>query len=179
MTTAFLSVDTVDEISKEASGNGRYINPSKLEGEKRLRFVGSGITGFSAWTLDKKPIRWEQKPEELPSNIAPDLGGKISVKRFIAGLVYDYDAQDFKILELTQRTLMDQLFKFMKDSDYGDPTGYDIKISKTGEGKSTEYTLVAAPPKPLAKDVATAYESVNCNLYALYDGDDPFAEPTA
>lgn len=179
MTATFLSIDAVDEISKESSGNGRYINPSKLEGEKRVRFVGAGITGFSAWTVDKKPIRWEQLPEQLPSNIAPDMGGRVSAKRFIAGLVYDYEKQDFKILEITQRTLMDQLFKFMKDDDYGDPTGYDIKISKTGEGKSTEYSLVAAPPKPLAKDIAAALENVNCNLNALFDGEDPFADPSA
>jgi hypothetical protein len=179
MTTAFLSLDAIEEISKESSGNGRYLNPSKLQGEKRLRFVGSGITGFSSWTVDKKPIRWESRPAELPANLAPDMNGKVSVKRFIAGLVYDYEAADFKILEITQKTLMDQLFKFVKDDDYGDPTNYDIKISKTGEGKETEYSLVAAPPKPLAKDIATAHEAVVCNLNALYDGDDPFAEPTA
>ncbi|MGA0103176.1 MAG: hypothetical protein ACO3LH_05625 [Steroidobacteraceae bacterium] len=179
MTTAFLSVDAIEEISSESSGNGRYINPSKLQGEKRLRFVGAGITGFSAWTIDKRPIRWESRPEELPANLAPDLSGKISVKRFIAGLVYDYEANDFKILELTQRTLMDQLFKFMKDEDYGDPTAYDIKISKTGEGKDTEYSLVAAPPKALPKDVVAAADEVRCNLRALFDGDDPWAEASA
>ena len=66
-------------------------------------------------------MRWEVKPEALPSNLAPDMSGKVTLRRFIAGLVYDYEAQDFKILEITQRTLMDQLFKFIKDEDYGDP----------------------------------------------------------
>lgn len=179
MTTAFLSLDTVDEISKESGNSGRYINPSKLTGEKRLRFMGTGITGFSSWTTDKKPIRWETKPEELPSNLAPDFTGKISVKRFIAGLVYDYEDGDFKILEMTQKRLMDQLFKFIKDEDYGQPNDYDIKISKSGEGKDTQYTLVAAPPKPVSKEVAAAYENVTCNIAALFDGDDPFAEPKA
>jgi hypothetical protein len=179
MTTAFLSLDLVDEISRESTGHGRYINPAKLQGEKRLRFFGAGITGHSAWTSEGKPIRWEQKPAELPSNIQPDMNGKVGTKRFLAGLVYDYDEQDFKILELTQRTLMEQLFKFMKDTDYGDPTGYDIKISKTGEGIKTEYSLVAAPPKPVSKEIVTASESVNCNLKALFDGDDPWADPSA
>jgi len=105
MTSTFLSLDIVEEISKESSSNGRYINPAKLTGEKRLRFFGTGITGYSAWTIDKKPIRWEAKPAELPSNLAPDLSGKISLKRFMAGIVYDYEAGDFKILEITQRTL--------------------------------------------------------------------------
>lgn len=179
MTATFLSHDVFEEISKESANNGRYINPSKIEGEKRLRFIGAGITGWSSWTVDKKPIRWESKPEVLPENLAPDQNGKISLKRFIAGVVYDYEAQDFKILEITQRTLMDQLFKFVKDEDYGQPTGYDIKISKTGEGMKTEYTLVAAPPKAVTKEIAAGFEALTVNLNALFDGDDPWAEPSA
>jgi len=179
MTATFLSTELVEEISSESSGNGKYINPSKIEGEIRLRFVGEGITGFSGWTVDKKPMRFEQAPEVLPPNLAPDLSGKIGLKRFIAGVVYDYEAEDFKILEITQRSLMNDLFKYMKDEDYGDPTQYDIKISRTGKGKETEYSLVAAPPKPISKTVAAAFEDITCNLKALFDGDDPFAEPTA
>lgn len=179
MTSTFLSLDLVEEISKESSGSGRYINPARIEGEKRLRFFGAGITGHSAWTTDGKPIRWEKKPAALPENIAPDMSGRVGTKRFLAGLVYDYEAQDFKILEITQKTLLDQLFKFIKDEDYGDPQGYDIKLSKTGEGIKSEYTLVAAPPKSVSKEVATAFEAVNCNLNALFDGDDPWADPSA
>lgn len=179
MVTTFLPVDTIEEIAKEAASNGRYLNPSKLTGEKRLRFVGEGITGHSGWTLDKKPVRFEQKPEELPPNLAPDMAGRVGLKRFIAGVVWDYEANDFKILEITQKTLMEILFKYVKDADYGDPTNYDIKISKTGEGKNTEYSLIVAPPKPLTKEIAKAYEELNCNLRALFDGEDPFAEPTA
>jgi hypothetical protein len=179
MTATFLSADLVEEISSESSGNGRYVNPSKIEGEVRLRFVGAGITGFGGWTTDKKPVRFEKHPEQLPSNLAPDMGGRLGLKRFIAGLVYDYEAEEFKILEITQRGLMDDLFKYMKDEDYGDPTEYDIKISKTGQGKETKYSLVAAPPKPLAKAIAAEAAEVTCNLRALFDGEDPWAEPTA
>lgn len=179
MTTTFLSLDTLEEISKESSSSGRYINPARVEGEKRMRFFGPGITGHSAWTTEGKPVRWEQKPSALPADIAPDMNGRVGTKRFLAGLVYDYEAGDFKILEISQKTLMDQLFKFMKDTDYGDPTGYDIKLSKTGEGIKTEYTLVAAPPKPVSKEIQDAYEKVNCNLKALFDGDDPWAEASA
>jgi len=179
MTSTFLSLDVVEEISNESSGSGRYINPAKLTGEKRLRFFGEGITGWYSWTIDKKPIRWECKPEELPANLAPDLSGKISVKRFLAGVVYDYEDGDFKILDITQRTLMEQLFKFIKDDDYGDATTYDIKISKAGEGKETTYSLVAAPPKPVTKEIAQAFDDLTCNLKALFDGEDPWAEPKA
>lgn len=177
-TKPFLSDDLVEEISKEASGSGRYISPSKIEGEIRLRFFGSGVTGFEGWTEDNKPVRWETKPTELPANIRQRDNGP-AVKRFLSGVVWDYANEDFKILQVTQKTLMEQLFKFIKDEDYGDPTGYDIKISRTGEGKSTEYSLVAAPPKPPTKEIQAAYAALTCNLNALFDGDDPFAEASA
>jgi hypothetical protein len=179
MTTAFLSRELIEEISKESTGSGRYLNPAKIQGEVRVRLVGQGITGFGSWTVDKKPIRWQSRPSELPSNLAPDRNGNVSVKRFIASLVYDYSSADFKIMEITQKSLMDQLFKFVKDDDYGDPSGYDIKIGRTGEGLDTQYTLVAAPPKSLTKEITTALEKLTVNMEALFDGDDPFASPAA
>ncbi len=178
MTATFLSPDLVEEILKESSGLGRYINPSKIEGEIRLRFFGRGISGFEGWTDENKPVRWETKPTELPANIKV-RDGQAPLKRFLAGVVYDYSSQDFKILQMTQKTLMEQLFKYVKDDEYGDPSTYDIKISKTGEGMKTEYTLLAAPPRPAAKDIQAAYEKLHCNLQALFDGDDPFAEASA
>lgn len=176
--TSFLSSDAIDEISKESSGSGRYLNPSKIDGEVRIRFFGSGITGFEAWTDDNKPIRWETKPEELPANVRQQEGYQ-TLKRFVAGLVFDYSANDFKILQITQKTLMEQLFKFIKDEDYGDPATYDIKIGKTGEGKKTEYSLVAAPPKAVKADIQARFDALTCDLNRLFDGDDPFAETAA
>ena len=178
--TPWLAEDTVDELEKEAGASGAYLNPSKLtDKERRVRFVGTGITGWTAWTDDNKPLRWEAKPAELPDNIKPDMGGRVAAKRFIATKIYDYEANDIKIFEITQKSLMEQLFKYIKDSDYGDPTGYDIKLSKTGTGKDTTYSLVAAPPKAASKEVLELSASTPCNLRALFDGDDPFAEPSA
>lgn len=177
----FLPIETFEQIDSEGGGSGRYINPTKLEQGKelRVRFVRPGITGFSGWTVDKKPLRFEFHPEVLPANLAPDLSGKIQLKRFIAGLVYDYASEDFKILEISQRTLMEQLYKYAKDSDYGDPLGYDIKLTREGEKKDTKYTLVAAPPKALEKAIAEKAAEVVCNLNALFEGQDPFADPVA
>jgi hypothetical protein len=173
--SAFLSAAAIEEISKESSGSGRYLNPNKITDEVRVRFFGEGITGFEAWTVANKPIRWETKPEELPSNIKQQEGYQ-TIKRFIAGVVYDYSADDFKILQITQKTLMDQLFKFISDEDYGEPTGYDIKISKSGEGKKTEYSLVAAPPKAVKAELQERFDNFQCFLPRLFDGEDPFGE---
>lgn len=177
----FLPIETFEEINSESSQGGRYINITKLDPGKqlRVRFVIPGITGYSGWTTEKKPVRFEYHPETMPSNIAPDKYGKVGLNRFIAGLVYDYEAEDFKILEITYKTLLAQLYKYVKDPDYGDPLSYDIKLTREVDNGSNKYTLVAAPPKPLDKAIAEAAAEVRCNLNALYVGGDPFAEPSA
>lgn len=171
--SGFLSAADIQEISKETSGFGRYLNPSKFTEETRLRFFGSGLTGFEAWTVDDQPIRWETKPEELPANIKQREGYQ-TLKRFLAGVVYDYASDDFKILQLTQKILMEQLFKYIADEDYGDPTNYDIKISKKGEGLKTKYTLVAAPPKEVKPALQARFDELKCDLTRLFDNEDPF-----
>ena len=94
--------------------------------------------------------------------------------------MYDYSANDFKILQITQKTLMDQLFKFIQDEDYGQPVKYDIKIGRTGDGKNTQYTLVAAPPKDIKADIQARYDELPpYDLDRLFDGGDPFAAPAA
>lgn len=174
----FLSAAAIEEIAKEASSSSRYLTPSKIDGEVRVRFFGTGITGYEAWTDDNKPIRWETKPEELPANVKQQEGFQ-TLKRFLAGVVYDYSANDFKILQITQKKLMEKLHKYMIDEDFGDPTTYDIKIGRVGEGLKTDYTLVAAPPKAVKADLRSRYDELTCDLARLFDGDDPFATAAA
>jgi hypothetical protein len=143
----FLSITAIEEIAKETSGSGRYLNPAKIDGEVRVRFFGSGITGFEAWTDDNKPVRWETKPEELPANIRQQEGFQ-TIKRFLAGLVYDYSANDFKILQITQKTLMDQLFKFIKDEDYGDPPPTTSRSAKPVKAKRPSTPWLPPHRKP-------------------------------
>lgn len=179
--TPWLDAEVVDEVQKETS-SGKYVNPSKLEEgkEHRFRIFGTGITGFELWTTDKKPVRYTEKPDEseFPANVKVDDNTGVAVpKRFLAGLVYDYAAEDFKILQLTQKGLMNALFKYIQDEDFGDPQTYDIKITRKGSGLNTEYSLVAAPPKPVTKAIAAAYDELYCNIEALFDGEDPFEAP--
>ena len=175
---AVFSLEALEKAAKSSNSGGRFINPSKIEGERRIRFIGNGISGLLGWSTDNKPVRFEMRPEEVPENIKAEPG-KPSLKDFFAHIVYDFESDDFKIFEWTQQTISDQIRKFMKDEDFGDITGYDIKISRTGEQLKTEYHVVAAPPKPISKSIQDRFDNLYCNLNALYDGDDPWADPTA
>ena len=176
---ATLSATFFEEVLAESGNSGRYINLSKLEGEKRLRYMGTGISGWYAWTTENKPVRWEMKPEELPENIKPDMNGSLAAKKFMAGIVWDYEESEFKILELTQISVMKQLAKYQTDDDYGDWADYDIKINREQKGDKISYTLLAAPPKAVKAEISKEFEKIECNLEALYEGKDPWAPPSA
>jgi hypothetical protein len=198
MTATFLKPTLIEEIKESiASSSGRYVNPSKVEGTIRFRFFGAGITGYEGWieTEDGKsrPVRWETLPndEDLPATIRAGLDGKPQIKRFVAGVVYEYkldkdgdvieDEGQFKIINITQKSIMDQLFRSIADKDYGDPSGYDFKLSRTGEKLKTEYKLVAAPPKAVSKALAAQWEKEegSINLAAFMSGEDPFKNEEA
>lgn len=176
---ATLNATFFEEVLTESGSSSRYVNLGKIEGEKRLRYMGRGITGFTAWTTENKPVRWEMKPEELPDNIKPDMNGSIAAKKFMAGVVWDYDDSQFKILELTQISVLKQLAKYQADEDYGDWASYDIKITRDQKGDKVAYTLLAAPPKAVKPEIFKEFEKIDVNLDALYEGKDPWASPSA
>ena len=175
----WLSEETIDEIEKENVGN--YVNLSKLEADKehRFRFFGTGITGWETWTTDNKPIRFRLKPtnDELPSNTKL-VDGAPQLKRFLAGIVWDAQQETFRIMQITQKSVMGRIFECSKDSDYGDPTKYDIKITRTGSGKETEYKVMPSPPSAPNKKLVAAFAELTCDLSAMFEGADPFASPS-
>lgn len=184
MATSFFTEEQLQQLEQNAVSDSRYVKISKIkEGEPhRYRYFGTSITGFEGWLEAETPtpVRYELHPEEVPSNLRPDMNGKKSLKFFVAGVVWDYQDEAFKILLLTQKTLIDKLRKYSIDSDFGDPVEYDIKITRTVKNDRTSYELMAAPPKPAAKAIQAAYEQeLNCDLRRLFDNEDPFADPTA
>lgn len=192
MTATFLNPTEITEIKESiASNTGRYINPSKIDGSIRFRFFGAGRTGWEGWVEleggKSKPFRWEALPEEgdLPPNIRL-TDGKPQIKRFIAGIVYEYklnkageiveDEGQFKIITITQKSIITELCKYIADPDYGDPNEYDLKLSRSGEGLKTEYVLTPAPPKAVSKSIAAAWEEEQSkiDLDAYMACEDPF-----
>lgn len=179
---AWLTASQKEQIAENSVGNSAYINLNKLpEGKEfRYRAFGEAIVGYQGWIKENgknKPVRWEQKPEELPSNLEPFQDGSIGLTFFVASVFWDYSADRFAIMQITQKTVYERLQKFEADSDYGDLTGYDIKITRSVKNDRTTYDVVPTPPKPVLKSIRDAYDQLHCNLEALYDGEDPFADP--
>ena len=64
--------------------------------------------------------------------------------------------------------------KFIKslteDEDFKNPTTYDLKITKSGEGFQTEYAILVGIPKPATPEIIEAYKIEKVNLQAIFYG---------
>lgn len=155
-----------DDYKKPSSG-GSY---TKLEkGENKIRILSAPIFGMVVWN-EGKPHRFRQGD---PVTVQPDQeNGK--VKHFWNVKVWNYNVEAVQLLEITQATIIDSLIAYSENTDFGTPLGYDVTIKKEGDGMETKYTVMASPPKELAKEIAQADKETPVNQEALYDGGDPF-----
>ena len=63
---------------------------------------------------------------------------------------------------------------FNNNSKWGDPTKYDLTITKTGQQILTRYTVVPSPHSDLDKEVEKAYKGMTIKLENLFDDESPF-----
>lgn len=142
------------------------------EGDTKFRILDVAIFGYE-WWIDtesgRKPMR-----RELGQEIKISELGAEDPKSFMAFPVYNYNEKVVQICELTQKTLMKPLKSYIRNEDYGNPTGYDITVTRSGEGMNTSYTLVASPPKPLSKEVELVWLKNPAECDALFINGDCF-----
>jgi hypothetical protein len=122
--------------------------------------MSSSIQGYLDWK-DNKPVRTREKQTAFDMERKP--------KHFRAFVVWDYEDNKIKVCEITQKGIQDSIYNLYKDEDWGDPTDYDLKITKEGEGMDTKYAVVASPKKELTDDMKKAYKDASIYLEALFE----------
>jgi hypothetical protein len=71
-----------------------------------------------------------------------------SQKFFWAMPVYDFKDAAYKMWQISQKSIKENLASLQANADWGNPVGqYTISIDKKGEGLLTEYTIMANPVK--------------------------------
>ena len=149
-------------------------------GSNRFRVVGSfgstpptGIMGWLAW---KEKEDGKRMPCRFRMADCPPKGSfDEEPKHFWAFTVINVNLDAFQILELVQKSILDELNKLFADSDWGNPSGeegYDIEIFRVGEGKDTKYQVTPKPRSKLSDEHAALIEPVD--LDRLFTGEDPF-----
>jgi len=168
--------DFLPKDYKRPSTSGNYMKLEK--GENRMRILSNAVTGYVCWAsnpekeMDNYPFRFK----DFKSIDAEVLARGKTPKHFWAMKVWDYKTKTVRVWEATQSTIQESIIGMSTSEDYGDPQGYDITISRTGEGLDTNYNVLPTPPKKVSDEVAKADKETPVNLSALYDGGNPFDE---
>jgi hypothetical protein len=150
-----------------------------IKGENVIRILSNAITGFEFWNDDNKPVRSKEVPSSTP-NIKCDADGvPTRVKHFWAFVVYNYATSGIEILQINQSSIQTAITNLVKDEDWGNPKGYDIKITKKGDGLTTEYSVNPKPAKPVDTEILAKFNANSINLEALFVGGNPFEKSVA
>ena len=85
--------------------------------------------------------------------------GKQEVKYFWAFPIFDYASKEVKILDLTQKSIIQTITDYSNNTDWGNPVmKYSFSVKKSGTGFDTEYTVMANPAGTLPEGVETAWK---------------------
>lgn len=145
---------------------GAYLNVSKIPVGKEIRIAllpaddgfQEYIEGFCCWgqskenPKDRKPFRFETEPtrEDIEAKMnqkgytrgTNDRTGQLEdVKYFLTYAVWDYDASEVKVMEISQKSIINGLNDIeAKEDDYPNLTEIDLTIGR--EDKSYKVTPV-------------------------------------
>ncbi len=145
------------------------------DGENTFRILSSAIIGYEYWTGNNKPVRSRKPFGGIPVDIRFEKDGLPSkIKHFWAFAVYNYDTKAIQILEITQSTIQGGIKAIVDNSKWGHPSGYDITITKKGEGFDTEYHVMPSPHSQVDENIMAALKAKPINLEAIFTGENPF-----
>lgn len=157
------------EAPKES---GNYLK--LIEGEIKFRVVSEAIYGYEYWTEANKPVRLHENPKTKPADVRIEKDGSYNVKHFWAFKVLDRADGMVKIFEITQNGIKRDIEALLQNSDWGEPTEYDITIKGIGKGLERRYTVQPSPHKPLTAEEKSLVARTEIDLNALFKAEDPF-----
>lgn len=152
------------------------------DGVNLFRILDKPIIGMEFWQTkedgSRKPVRRKMDEPILQSELEvdPRTGKPQNAKHFWAMPVWNYQEKKVQILEITQKTLQKAITGYFENPKWGNPTQYDISITKSGTSIETEYLIDHDPKEPIDKEIEKEYKSTKINLEALYKGENPFVE---
>lgn len=151
-----------------------------IEGSIKFRVVSEAIFGWEYWDNNKKPVRLREQPKSKPADIRIDDDGSYSIKHFWAFKVIDREDGMVKIFEITQNGVKRDIEALLQNSDWGEPTGYDITITGTGKGMERRYTVQPSPHKELTAEEKklVSISDIDIDLESLFSGTSPFKKET-
>lgn len=148
-------------------------------GLNKFRILGSAVIGWEYWTEDRKPIRSKSMPSSTPGIKLEKDGNPSKVKHFWAFPVYNWEEKRIQIMQVSQISIMDGISALVENEDWGDPTTYNIAVTRAGEGLDTTYVVQPSPKTEMPPEVLRDFNALNLTsdslLQSLLENKDPFA----
>lgn len=154
-----------DFFNFDVSTGNQY---TKLQsGENKLRILSNILGGFEGW-FQGKPVRFRQDYKITADEYAAldkDTydSSRSKWRPFGVCIVWNYATNSIQIWQFTQKAIIGAIQSLGTDTDWGDVSNYDIKITKTGSGTDTRYEIKPVAPKPVSEDIRKAFADSGLN----------------
>jgi hypothetical protein len=152
-----------------------YLKLTKKEPVRKLRILTDPILGFEYFNNNGKPVRSKEPFVGVPKDIGTNknTGEQEKVNHFWAMVVWDYAEKKTWIWSITQVTIQRAIENLFLDEDWGDPKGFDIKVTRT-DAEKVSYAVIPSNKGEVPKEALQALADRPINLLALYTGQNPF-----
>ena len=166
-----------DEFKGIPQGPSNYFK--FVDGENTFRVLSPAVIGYEYWMgeeKDRKVFRvkdWDEVPDEFKNN----KDNRNNAKYFWAFVVYNLATESVQILEVKQKKVMNGIEALDKSKSWGDPTAYNIIVTKTKTGpepRDVEYSVMPEPKEKLDPAILKKYKEMEIDLDLLFKGEDPF-----
>lgn len=134
----------MDWGSVKEAGTGASVDFIKLQtGQNQMRIVSKPSLVDVHWekSVDGSTKKLTCLGRECPICKA----GKVPMQRYQVKVIDRTDGK-VKVLE-GGTTIFNQVKNLAMDPEYGNPEMYDIKVTKSGSGRETKYSILPAPRK--------------------------------
>lgn len=187
-------VPTGERDPEAPSSPSRYLKPSDIKPGQSLTLrlcgtyaSGHVIAGYQYFTMAGRPRRFPVFPKNYLDDIGltwegknNNTGEKDRPIYFLSWACLVRGEEEFKILDITQKKVREQIEAVLAMEDYtvenGEPANFFLTITRQGEKKDTSYTVIPTLKVAPEKD-AERWRAAREELWlpALFEGGDPFA----
>lgn len=145
------------------------------EGTYKLRILSEQpFIFYEYFTTDDKPVLLKERPAELPANIKPSKynDGKKEISEVWGLAVYNHDLEQVQILKITQVSIKRAIIALAENPDCGNPTGYDITITreKDKSGKTTYAVIASVKSREVPADALAKAKTIKLSELAIAGG---------